>query len=152
MSTAADYTAPTAAEVNAGVRLTPFLTDGPPPAAGSNFLDAGVLSAAFQSQAASTFGGGSGTMTVRRVRDTATTDDTADDGYLALPRGTIGFLVVAPYGVGGAAGAVAIGDTVDIYPIEVGNRASNISRGALATGSIDLAFNNPIEQNYDIAA
>lgn len=151
MTTASDYTTPTTAEVNAGVRLTPYLTDGPPTAAGSNFIDAGTLSSAFQSQAASTYGGGSGTMTVRKIRDTTTTDDTADDGYTTFPRGTVGYLVVAPYGVGGASGQVAVGDTVDILPIEVGNRAPVITRGSLAVGQIEIAFNNPIVQNYDLA-
>ena len=148
--TASDYTAITTTEVNAGIRLTPYVLDGAPAAAGSNTINAGALDSAFESQVASTYGGGTASLTVRRVRDTTTTDDTADDAYVALPRGTVGYLVSAPYGVGGAAGAVATGDTVDVYPIEVSNRVSNIVRGQLATGTIEVAFNNPIVQNYDL--
>jgi len=144
--------APTTTELNAGTRLTDFITDGPPSPAGSNFLDAGTLASGFQSQVASTYGGGSGTFTILRKRDTTTNDDSADDGYNALPRGTVGYLVVAAFGNSGATNLFAVGDTVDVYPIEVANRAPNVARGALATGSIDLAFNGIPTQGYELAA
>ena len=144
--------APTTTEINAGTRLTDFITDGPPSPAGSNFLDAGTLASGFQTQVASTYGGGSGSFTVIRKRDTTTTDDSADDAFNLFPRGTVGYLVTAPFGVSGASNAVAVGDTVNVYPIEVGNRAENISRGALSTGTIDVAFNDLPTIGYELAA
>lgn len=150
--TIANTDAPTTTELNAGTRLTDFVTDGPPSPAGSNFIDAGTLASGFQVQVASTYGGGSGTLTVIRKRDTTTNDDSADDAFNALPRGTVGYLVVAPFGVSGASNAFAIGDTVEVYPIEVANRASVTTRGQLATGSIDLAFNGLPNIGYELAA
>ena len=142
--------APTTAELNAGTRITDFITDGPPNPAGSNFLDAGTLASGFQAQVASTYGGGSGSFTVLKKRDTTTTDDTADTAYNLFPRGTVGYLIVAPYGVGGASNQFAVGDTVTIIPIEVGNRGNTIIRGQLATATIDVAFNGVPNENYDL--
>ena len=142
----ANTATPTAAELNAGTRITQFLVDGPPNPAGSNFVDAGTLESGFETQVPSTYGGGSGTMTVLRIRDTADTDDVSDVAYNLFPRGTVGFIVVAPYGVGGAAFAFAIGDDVSIYPIEVANRGVTISRGQLMSAAIDVAFTGlPVE-------
>lgn len=151
VSSIADVEAPTTAELNAGTRITDFLTDGPPNPAGANFLDAGTLASGFQSQVASTYGGGSGTMTVLAKRDTTTTDDSADTAFNLFPRGTVGYLAVAPYGVSGASNAFAVGDTVTILPIEVGNRGRVITRGQLAVANIDVAFNGLPTENFDLA-
>lgn len=150
VSSFSDYTAPTTAEVNAGTRITQYLTDGPPNPAGSNFIDAGTLASGFQSQVASTYGGGSGTMTGQKIRDTATTDDTADDFFALFPRGTVGYLVVAPYGVSGTSNAAADGDTVTVLPVEVGNRGTTITRGQLAVTTVDVAFNGLPAENVDL--
>lgn len=143
VTTISDGSAPTVTELNAGTRLTDFITDGPPSPAGSNFLDAGTLASGFQSQVASTYGGGSGTMTILKKRDSASAGSaSADTAFAALPRGTVTNLVVAPYGTTGSSNNFAAGDVVCVYPIEVGNRADNLSRGSLATASIDIAFND----------
>lgn len=150
VTTISDASAPTVSEVNAGTRLTDFITDGPPPPAGSNFLDAGTLASGFQSQVASTYGGGSGTMTILKKRDSASAGSSAaDTAFAALPRGTVTNLVVAPYGTTGSSNNFGIGDVVCVYPIEVGNRSDNLSRGSLATASIDIAFND--EPNINVA-
>lgn len=148
----ADTDAPTSTELNTGTRITDFLTDGPPNPAGSTFIDAGTLASGFATQVASTYGGGSGQMTVIVKRDTTTTDDTADTAYNLFPRGTVGHLAVAPYGVGGTANDFASGDTITLLPIEVGNRQRNISRGSLHTATIEVAFNGLPNENYDLAS
>lgn len=147
-----DYTTLTTAEINAGTRATGYITDGPPSPSGASFLDSGTLLSKVASQVASTSGGGSGTMTVRKIRDTTTTDDTADTVYNLLPTGTVGVFAVFPYGAGGASGAAAVGDTIDAIPFEVGNRQPILSKGALAVGQIELAFNDTVVQNYDLAS
>lgn len=152
MTSYSDYTTPTAAEVNAGVRATGYITDGPPSPSGATFIDSGTLLSKVASQVAGSSGGGSGTMTIRRIRDTTATTDTADDLYNALPTGTVGVFVVAVYGVGGSNGEVAVADTVDVIPFEVGNRQPITSKGALAVGQIELAFNDTVVQQYDIAS
>lgn len=140
----ADPENPTVAEANAGTRITHFLTDGPPAPAGSSFVDSGDLSSGFQSQVASTYGGGSGTMTVKVKRDTTTTDASADTAVALFPRKTVGFLVEAPFGVSGVAPDLfAAGDVVTIKAIEVGNdvaAARTNTRGALQVAPVELAF------------
>jgi len=145
-------TAPSAAELNAGTRITDYLTDGPPNPAGANFVNAGTLASGFEAQAASTYGGGSGTMTVLSKRDDTTTDASADDAFSLFPRGTLGYLVVAPYGVGGASNEFAADDVVSIYSIEVANRGKTISRGQLVVCPIDIAFNAVPNENVTCVA
>lgn len=150
----ADLDAPTAAEVNAATRITQFLQDGPPAPAGSNFVNSGTLDSGFEEQVASTYGGGSGTMTTVAKRDDTTTDDSADTLIGLLPRGTVGYLVEAPYGVGGSNNDFAAGDVVTIKPIEVANdpgAARVISRANLVTVPVDLAFNGLPHVNVTVA-
>lgn len=146
VNTISNLDAPTVTELNAGTRLTDFITDGPPAPAGSNFVPAGTLASGFESQAASTYGGGSGAMTILNKRDTTTTDATADDAYSALPRGTVTNLVVAAYGVTTGT-TFSAGDVVSIYPIEVANRSRQITRGQLVASTIDVAFNDLPHEN-----
>lgn len=151
----ADLDAPEVGELNAGTRITQFLQDGPPAPAGSNFVNSGTLDSGFEEQVASTYGGGSGTMTTVAKRDDTTTDDSADTIIGLLPRGTVGYLVEAPYGVDGASNAFAVGDDVTIKPIEVANdpgAARVISRGNLVTIPVDLAFNGLPHVNVAVVA
>lgn len=152
-TTIADTSAPTVAEVNGGTDITAYLVDGPPMPQGSQFVDAGTLESGFQSQVPSTYGGGSGTMTVVRYLDDADPGDDAQDvAYNLFPRGTSGYLIVAPYGLSGLAGIAATGDHVSIYPIVVANRGQTISRGQLVTAAIDIAFVDLPDENVDVKA
>lgn len=151
----ADIDEPTAGELNGGTRITQFLQDGPPAPAGSNFVPAGTLESGFESQVASTYGGGSGTMTAVAKRDPDTTDDSEDTLIALLPRGTTGYLVEAPYGVSGDNNAFAAGDVVTIKPIEVGNdpgAARVQTRGQLVTIPVEIAFNGLPAVNVEVQA
>lgn len=144
VTTIAVLTAPTVAELNAGTRITQFLTDGPPAPAGSSFVSSGDLSSGFESQVGSTYGGGSGTMTVKVKRDTTTQDASADTAVALFPRGTVGYLVEAPFGVTTpATPAFGAGDVVTIKAIEVANdvaAARVLTRGNLAVAPVEIAF------------
>lgn len=142
VTTIANPAAPTVTELNAGTRLTDFLTDGPPSPSGSNFVNAGTLASGFEAQVASTYGGGQGTMTIRRKRDTtAPGKDSADTVFTLLANGTVGYLVTADYGTTGTPPArFGVGDDVCVYTVQVGNRGKTTTRGSLMDSPIDIAF------------
>lgn len=154
VSTIANTAAPTATELNAGTRLTDFLVDGPPNPSGSNFVNSGTLASGFESQVPSTYGGGQGTMTIRRKRDTtAVGKDNADTVFTLLANGTVGYLVTADYGLTGTApNRFAAGDDVCVYTVQVGNRGKTVTRGSLMVAPIDIAFLEEPEINVAVAS
>lgn len=151
-SAIADLDAPTVDELTSGTRITGFVTDGPPSPSGTNFVDAGTLLSGFQAQAASTYGGGSGTFTILRKRDDQTTDESADDAYNLFERGSLFVFAIYDYGVSGDNGRPEAGDVVSLYPFEVGNRAPVRTRGSLMVANVDVAFNDLPHENVDVVA
>lgn len=144
--------APSAAEIAAGTRLTAFATDGGEWPFAGNFVNSGTLISGFESQVPSTRGGQNGSLTLIRKRDTATQDATADDAYELLTRGTVGYFVVADYGVSGVSGAPATGDVLHVYEIEIGSRQPVRTRGSLMTFDIQFAFLSEPNENVVAAA
>lgn len=118
--------APTAAEINGGVDLTGFMTDGgaATPLDGST-VNIADMSSRFNKTQAGTFGGQ--TLTAEFFRDTVT-----DTAYTTLPRDTDGYLVFSREGFATAGTAVS-GDKVDVWPITVISRnMADIARNEAA--------------------
>lgn len=105
--------APTAAEINAGVDLTSFLRTASTPLDGS-VVDIADMSSRFNKTTVGSYGGQ--TMTIELYRDNAT-----DTAWTTLPRDTTGYAVYAREGFATAGTAVS-GDKVDVWPITVISR------------------------------
>ncbi len=112
ITTIAILTAPTAAELNAGVDVTNYLPDGglSTPFDGS-IVDIADMSSKFNKTAAGTFGGQPLSMEMFR-------DDAIDTAWTTLVRGFVGFAAIARFALA-TAGTWAISDIVDVWPIEV---------------------------------
>lgn len=110
--TIADYNAPTAAELNAGVDLTGFSRVLPSVPRGLNTVDIADLSSKYEKRQVGTRGGDILTWEVFR-------DDATDTGVDTLTEDTAGFMVLARKGLA-TTGTFAIGDEVDVYPSTVG--------------------------------
>lgn len=111
--TIVNKSAPSMAEINAGTDLTPFLRGLSTPLEGST-VDVSDASSKYNKTAAGTYGGQ--TVNGEFYRDDVAANDTA---YSLLPRGTKGNFVIARRGGSGTGGAIATGDKVDVWPIEV---------------------------------
>lgn len=111
--TIANTSSPKMTEINAGTNLTPFLRGLSTPFEGS-VVDVSDVSSAFNKTAAGTFGGQP--VNAEFYRDDVAANDTA---YNLLPRGTKGNIVISRRGGSGTDGAIATGDKVDVWPIEV---------------------------------
>ena len=128
--------APTAAQLNAGVDLTPFITDG-----GADFPTSGKtvaaddLSSKFDSVIAGTRGGDMVSLTMHK--DTVQANDTA---YTTLPPATVGYFAVASRPLA-TTGTWVANDEVDLYPIEVVTRnpANLAARGATQQFTVESA-------------
>lgn len=117
VTTVAVPAAPTATELNAGVDLTGFAVgDLDMPFEGST-ADAADLSSRFNKTAPGDYGGQSGSSTWHK--DSVQASDTA---WTTMLRDTIGYLAVAPRGLA-TASTWAIGDYVDLWPVQVLSRA-----------------------------
>lgn len=125
--------APTVTELNAGTRLTDFMTGGFSADFSTNLVDTGTLASAFNSTAAGTYGGGTNTLS-GVLRDNA-----ADSAWNALPRDTEGYFAVQ---VGTSTGATwATGDVLDVFPIYVSTRQyPDLTRDQLVTFDVDFAI------------
>lgn len=133
----ASVSAPTVTELNAGTRLTDFMTGGFSADFSGNLVDAGTLDDAFNSTVAGTYGGGLNTLSALMR------DNSADTAWDALPRGTAGYIVTQ---AGESTGTSwASGDVVDaIFPAEVVARHyPDLTRDALVTFDVDYAITSP---------
>lgn len=147
--TMSDYTAPTVAELAAGTDLSGGIVAG-----GADFPDPGTtvdasdLSSSFDKQAAGTTGGNQGVLTFHREKPLA-----SDTIYTALPRGTAGYIAIAPRGLA-TKGTWAVADDVDVFPIEViGRNSSNLAdRSSTQQFTVDMAITGEPEYDYQIAA
>lgn len=143
-ATIASKTAPTAAEVAAGVRLTPQLTnDGlSTPKTGKTIAidDASDL---FDKTAPGSFGGNNGKVSCYRDSKTA-----LDLAWTTLADGAVGYLVVARFGwaqdangKGTPGGTATIGDRCEVWPATVISRAPmDIADGKATTFDCDISF------------
>ena len=129
-----DTSAPTATELNAGRRLTDFMTGGFSADFSSNLVDAGTLDDAFNTTVAGTYGGGTNTLS-GLLRD-----NSSDTAWDALPRGSAGYIVTQ---AGSSTGTSwASGDITDaIFTVEiVARQYPDLTRDALVTFDVDYAI------------
>jgi hypothetical protein len=113
VSSISSEAAPTVAEITGGTELTGFLSSLDTPLDGEQ-ADTSALDSAFNTSVPGTFGGGA-TGTFYR-------DDTTDTAWTTLVRGTAGFIVVRRFG--GSSVAIAISDSVEVWPATVITRSS----------------------------
>jgi hypothetical protein len=107
-------TSPTAAEINAGVDLTGFLTrDGLDTPLKGNTLDSSDVSSKYNTTAGGTYGGDPITATFHR--DATYASDTA---FTTLTRGLTGYFVVCRF-FGAGTGSMTAGKKVEVWPIEI---------------------------------
>ena len=147
VTTVAVPTAPTATELNAGVDLTEFAVgDLDMPFEGST-AEAGDLSTRFNKTAPGDYGGQSGSATFHK--DSFLGSDTA---WTTLPRDTVGYIAVAIRGLA-AAGTWAIGDYVDIWPVQVLSRSLTAqSRNTTTRFTVQFAITDEPTEDFAIVA
>lgn len=110
----ANKAAPTVAEINAGVNLTPWLLrDGLDTPQGGSTIDVAGVESRYNATQSGSYGGDPISATF--FRDTVSGSDTA---WATLPRGTAGYFVIGRFGLGPAAG-----DRVEVWEINVISRA-----------------------------
>lgn len=145
----ADPSAPTLTEVEAGTDLTGFLISLETPLEGA-ITDAPAANTKFNETVQGTFGGQA--ISGEFYRDKASGDGSAgtDTAWDTLPRGTGGYLVVARFGGSGTDGALAVGDTVDVWPLEVATR-ENLAYARNETARFRCQAGVPDEPNEDVA-
>lgn len=147
--TIADPSAPTLTEIQGGVDLSGFLRPGGDwsPIEGST-VDAATIDSAFNSTARGTYGG-------QPFAAVFTNDDTpgGDVAWNTLPRGTTGYFVVSFYGGSGPDGALAVGDIVNVYAIDVYTRKrSPYARNELAVFTVEAAVTEPPHEDVAIVS
>ena len=145
VDTIADRDNPTVAELNAGTRLTAFISGGVTIDDGSNPVPAGTLASRRIPTVAGTIGGGQSSLN-GVLRDDVAADD---DAWTFLTQGKVTNLVIADYGISGANTTFAAGDKVSIYPIEIFAR----SRGDLAFDQLhtfDVPFGITADPSEDV--
>lgn len=119
-TTIANKSAPTVAEIGAGVDLTPFtLRDGLDRSREASTVPTDDVSERFDKTEVGTE---SATLTLKLYRDS---DESDDDAWATLPIAERGFLVIAPFGYGGAGTppAPAAADRVEVWPVAVSSRS-----------------------------
>ena len=147
VATVAVPAAPTASELNAGVDLTEFAVgDLDMPFEGST-AEAGDLSSRFNKTVPGDYGGQEGSCTFHK--DSVQANDTA---WTTMVRDLIGWLAVAPRGLA-TPGTWAIGDYVDLWPIQVLSRSLNAqARNTSTRFSIKMAITDEPTEDYAIVA
>ncbi len=137
--------APTATELNAGTELTEeMIGDLVLPFEGTP-TDTADMSSTFNKQVAGDDGGTPGTFTIHKHQLLA-----ADTVFTALVKGTSGYLCVAQRGLAGA--TWAIGDEVDVWPIEVSGRVVLYGRGTNARAAITVAITDEPTEGFVVVA
>ena len=133
VTTLTSTTAPSLAEITAGVELTPFMRSLSLPFSGS-VVDSGTADSRFNTTVPGTFGGQEASFT--GTRDDV---DANDDAYAALARDEIGYLVVSWTGGSGANNAIAATDEVDVWEAQVISR-QNADYGRQTLGEFTSTF------------
>lgn len=118
VATIADISAPTVAEIAAGVDLTEqLLRDGLSLPQSGNTVDVAGAASKYNATDAGTYGGDP--ITASFFRDSVAA---SDDAWDALPRGTRGYFVVSRFE--GSDQALAAADRVEVWPIVVISRSN----------------------------
>lgn len=145
----ADPSAPTLTEVQAGTDITGFLRSLETPNEGS-IVDAPAADSTFNETVRGTHGGQA--ITGEFYRDKGSTDGSpgTDTAWDTLPRGTEGYLVIARFGGSGADGALAVGDIVDVWPVDVATR-ENLPYERNQPTRFRLQSGVPDQPNEDVA-
>ncbi len=93
-------------------------------------------------------GGNQATLTFHREKPLA-----SDTIWTALPRGTTGYVAIAPRGLA-TKGTWAVADDVDVFPVEVITRnPSNLADdGNTQQFTVELAITGEPEYDYQLAA
>jgi len=142
--TTATAGAPTTAQLNAGTDITASLVgDLNLPFEGSA-VDAADMSSKFNATVDGDFGGQPGTFTIQKEKAYA-----SDTTFIALPRGTTGYLAVANRGLQ-TPGTWAINDYVDLIPITVLSRTTQFGRGASMKAAIQVAITAVPLEDYKV--
>lgn len=135
---------PSLALIEAGIDLTPYMRSLDTPLQGST-ADAATADSKFNATVASTYGGQD--LTGEFVRHLESGEDLA---WASLPRGTHAYIVRADRGGSGTDGALAIGDEVSIYEIDIHTRnPAAYGRSTLTT--FTMAAGVPSEPVEDVA-
>jgi hypothetical protein len=136
----------TVAEIAAGVNLTPFLTrDGiSERGAEAATVDVADATSMWDKTGAGTSGS---SLELTFFRDSVAADD---DAWAALPQGEEAYLVVAPFGFSGVAGAAAATDRIEVWPIEVSSRR-NLAIAANEAQKFMVSCAIPEEPNVNAA-
>lgn len=145
LTTVANKAAPTVAEINAGIDLTCFMKrDGLNRSQEAALVDVADVCSLFDK---TQIGTRSGNVQMTLYRDSVAADD---DAWSALPIGTTGFVVIAPFGYTGAGTPPTpqASDRVEVWPIAVSNR-SMLAIAANEAQSFTVTFAIPDEPDDD---
>jgi hypothetical protein len=126
-------TAPTEAEINAAIDITPLLMSLNASAQG-NQVPTPSFDSLFET---SIVGTSQATFTADFYRD-----DVADDAWNLFPRGTKGFFIISRFGGTGTDQIPRNGDKCEVWPVEVVSRvAANMQNNSVQTFTINCAVN-----------
>lgn len=149
-----DISAPTLTEIQAGTEVTGYLRSLSTPLA-SNPVDSSTAESRYNTTASGTYGG-------QPVTGTFTRDDVYadDDAWTLLERGLETNLVICDRGGSGAAYPdnpnrlqLAVGDRVDVWPIEVMSRErGDYSRNSLVEFNFSASVPTPPAEDVAIVA
>ncbi len=139
----ADTSAPTSAEMTAGDDITGFVRALSTPLEGST-VDVSDALSKYNKTAPGTYGGQE--VTLEAFRDDVQANDTV---WNALTRGTDTHLVIARRGGSGTDGAIASGDYVDVWHVQVITRNPADYTRNEPTG-FTVSFSVPDEPNEDV--
>ena len=128
-------TSPTAVQIIAGTDLTPFLRqDGLNRSQDSGLVDTATAANLFET---TDIGTRSAKLELTLYRDSETADD---DAWAALEIGNRGFLVVLPFGGGGALGVHVAADRCEVWPVAIANRSNSaIAKDAAQVFTVSCA-------------
>ncbi len=128
VTTLSSVTAPTAVQINAGTDLTPWLRqDGLNRSMSGNETDVADARDTFNRSDIGTY---DAQLEVTFLRDS---DEDNDDAFTLLPRGTRGYMVIAPFGwATGGLDAVAL-DRCEVWPAVVSSRGPEAEGANKAT-------------------
>lgn len=119
----ASVAAPTIGEITAGTEVTAFLTPAgfDTPEEGNDADTSSIASAHDLSVPATISGQPSGEFY---------RDDASDDAWNAMARLTVTNIVISRFGGSGTANAIAVGNTVEVWPVRVSSRSNaRVTRG-----------------------
>lgn len=135
---------PNAAEVTACTDLTPFLMSLNASSQG-NVVPTPSFDTLFET---SIIGTSQATFTADFYRD-----DTNDDAWTALARGTVGRFIVSRFGGSGADQKPIAGDVVEVWPVEVVSRtAANMQNNTVMSFTVNCAVNVEPNENATVLA